>query len=93
MPFHSVFLFRFHVRTTDGECRLMQVDDGVPMALSGILEVYWRKELTVTVGKPFRVKVEGLNHREAIDAAVEQVTEQVRAILLKYQEPVVKISG
>lgn len=62
----------------------------VPMALSGTLELYWRKEISVTIGKPFRVRVEGLNHREAIDAAVGQVTREMSAVLPAYQEPVVK---
>ncbi len=61
----------------------------VPIALSGTLELYWRKEIAVTIGKPFRVNVEGLNHREAIDAAVEQVTEQLHKTIPPYQEPVV----
>jgi 1-acyl-sn-glycerol-3-phosphate acyltransferase len=62
----------------------------IPMALSGTLELYWRKELMVTIGKPFRVSVEGLGHREAIDATVEQVAQALRAVLPRYQEPVVK---
>ncbi len=62
----------------------------VPIALSGTLELYWRKELVVTIGKPFRARVDGLSHREAIDTAVEQVTRELRAVLPAYQEPVVK---
>ncbi len=62
----------------------------LPIALSGTLELYWRKEITVTIGNPFRVNVQGLNHREAIDAAVEQVTRELCAVLPRYQEPVVK---
>ncbi len=61
----------------------------VPIALSGTLELYWRKEIAVTIGKPFRVNVEGLNHREAIDIAVKQVTEQLHKTIPPYQEPVV----
>jgi 1-acyl-sn-glycerol-3-phosphate acyltransferase len=61
----------------------------LPIALSGTLELYWQKEITLTIGKPFRVNVAGLNHRAAIGAAVEQVTKELRAILPPYQEPVV----
>ncbi len=62
----------------------------VPIALSGTLELYWRKEITVKIGKPFRVNVEGLSHREAIGAAVGQVTRELHAVLPLYAEPVVK---
>ncbi len=62
----------------------------LPIALSGTRELYWRKPVTVIIGKPFCVKTEGLNHRAAIDAAVEQVTRQISAILPPYIEPNVK---
>lgn len=69
---------------------ILQADYPIlPIALSGTLELYWQKEITVTIGKSFRVNVQGLAHREAIDAAVGQVTNQLRAIIPPYQEPVV----
>lgn len=69
---------------------ILQADYPIlPIALSGTLELYWQKEITVTIGTSFRVNVQGLAHREAIDAAVGQVTNQLRAIIPPYQEPVV----
>ncbi len=62
----------------------------LPVALSGAKELYWQKELTVTIGKPFRINVQGLSHREAIDAAVAQATKHLRATLPYYGEPVVE---
>ncbi len=58
----------------------------LPIALSGTKELYWRKELTVTIGKPFRVSVQGLNRRDAIDAAVAQAAKRLRATLPVYRE-------
>jgi len=45
----------------------------LPIALSGVQELYFGKALTVTIGKPFQICVDGLDHRRAIDAAVAQV--------------------
>ena len=61
----------------------------IPVALSGTRELYWRKAITITIGKPFRVTTEGLPHHAAIDAVVEQVTGSLRAILPPYREPTV----
>ena len=59
----------------------------LPVAISGVQELYFRKPVTVTIGKPLRVVTEGLNHRAAIDATVQQVDRAIREILPPYQEP------
>ena len=61
----------------------------LPIALSGVQDLYWRKEILVTIGAPFRVQVEGLDHHAAIDAAMSQVEGALRAVLPVYHEPVV----
>lgn len=61
----------------------------LPIALSGVKELYWRKRMQVIIGKPFCVEARGLSHREAIDAAVAQVDSALRGILPPFQEPVV----
>ena len=61
----------------------------LPIALSGTLELFWRKPLKVIVGELFRVEVAGLSHRAAIDEAVAQVTRAMREILPRNEEPVV----
>ncbi len=63
----------------------------LPIALCGVKQLYWQKEITVTIGKPFRVNVQGLDRREAIGAAVGQVTSQLRAILPAWREPTVGV--
>jgi 1-acyl-sn-glycerol-3-phosphate acyltransferase len=60
----------------------------LPIGLSGTKELYWQKELIVTIGKPLRLNVHGLNHRQAIEAAVAQATRGLRATLPYYDEPV-----
>ena len=62
----------------------------LPIALSGVKELYWRKPIQVVIGKPFRVHADDLNHRAAISAAVDQVETALRTILPSYKEPVVK---
>lgn len=61
----------------------------LPVALSGVKELYWRKPLTVTVGKPFHVRTEGENRHAAMEHATQQVAEALRAVIPPYQEPVV----
>lgn len=62
----------------------------VPIALSGVYELYWHKHITVRIGNPFYVHVENLAHHAAIGAAVAQVTEKLQENLPPYQEPPVK---
>jgi 1-acyl-sn-glycerol-3-phosphate acyltransferase len=59
----------------------------VPIALSGVKELYWRKPIQMIIGKPFRVQIEGQNRRAAIDAAVQQVDSALRGLLPHYVEP------
>jgi 1-acyl-sn-glycerol-3-phosphate acyltransferase len=61
----------------------------LPVALSGVKELYWHKPLTVTIGKPFHVRAEGANRHAAMEKATQQVAEALRAIIPPYQEPVV----
>ncbi len=61
----------------------------LPVALSGVKELYWRKPFTVTIGKPFHVRAEGENRHAAMENATRQVTEALRVIIPPYQEPVV----
>jgi 1-acyl-sn-glycerol-3-phosphate acyltransferase len=69
---------------------LLHIDHPVlPVALSGVKELYWHKPLTVTIGKPFHVRAEGANRHTAMEKATQQVAEALRAIIPKYQEPVV----
>ncbi|MCI0475823.1 MAG: 1-acyl-sn-glycerol-3-phosphate acyltransferase, partial [Anaerolineales bacterium] len=59
----------------------------LPVALCGVRELYLGKPITLFIGKPFRVQVEGLARREALNAAVDQVAGALRAILPPYVEP------
>lgn len=59
----------------------------LPIALSGVKELYWRKPMCVVIGKPFRVATAQLDRRHAIDAAVNQVDAALRELLPRYQEP------
>ncbi len=59
----------------------------MPIALSGVKELYWRKPIRVIIGKPFRVVTSGLGRSAAIDAAVHQVDAALRELLPAYQEP------
>ena len=61
----------------------------LPVALSGAYDLYWQKEIVVRIGKPFRVNVEGLDDRAAVDVVVHRAEEALRAILPPYVEPVV----
>lgn len=61
----------------------------LPVAFSGALDLYWQKEICVTIGTPFRANVEGLADRGAVDAVVRRAEEELRAILPPYVEPVV----
>ncbi len=59
----------------------------VPIAMSGVRELYWRKPMKVIIGQPFLVDVRGLPRHAAIEAAVEQVRAAMEAILPDYVEP------
>lgn len=59
----------------------------LPVALSGVQELYLRKPVEVIIGKPLVVATDGLGHRAAIDAAVRQVEAAIRGILPPYLEP------
>jgi 1-acyl-sn-glycerol-3-phosphate acyltransferase len=59
----------------------------LPVAISGVQELYLRKQVTVRIGEPFHVEIRGMGHHEAIDAAVEQVAGALRGLLTPYAEP------
>jgi 1-acyl-sn-glycerol-3-phosphate acyltransferase len=59
----------------------------LPVALSGVRELYLGKPITLIIGKPFRAQVDGLARRAALDAAVALVADALRAILPPYVEP------
>jgi 1-acyl-sn-glycerol-3-phosphate acyltransferase len=61
----------------------------LPIALSGVQELYWRKPMTVIVGEPFYVRSEGLERHAAIEAAVNQVSAALRSLIPAYEEPIV----
>lgn len=63
----------------------------LPVALSGVKELYWHKEMQVIIGQPFRVKVDGPDRHAVIGAAVEQVEAALRGVLPPYQEPAVAV--
>lgn len=59
----------------------------LPVAISGVQELYLRKPVAVAIGKPFTVAAAGLSHHAAIDLAVQSADEAIRAILPRYEEP------
>ncbi|MBM3129871.1 MAG: 1-acyl-sn-glycerol-3-phosphate acyltransferase [Chloroflexi bacterium] len=59
----------------------------LPIALCGVRELYFGKPITLIIGKPFRAQVDGMTRREALDAAVAQVADALRALLPPYVEP------
>jgi 1-acyl-sn-glycerol-3-phosphate acyltransferase len=61
----------------------------LPIALSGVQELYWGKPMTVIIGKPFYIKSQGLDRRAAIEGAVNQVAAALRSLIPPYQEPIV----
>jgi 1-acyl-sn-glycerol-3-phosphate acyltransferase len=61
----------------------------LPIALSGVKELYWRKPLTVTIGKPFHAHVEGANQHAAVENSTRQVANALRAVIPPYEEPLV----
>jgi 1-acyl-sn-glycerol-3-phosphate acyltransferase len=61
----------------------------LPVALSGVKELYWRKPLTVTLGKPFHVRAEGAPRHAVVENVTQQVANALRAVIPTYQEPVV----
>ncbi len=65
----------------------------LPVALSGVRELYLRKPVTVIIGQPFSVATTGMDRHAEVDAAVERVTRELRALIPTYQEhkPAVKL--
>lgn len=63
----------------------------LPVALSGAYDLYWGKEIVVRIGKLFRVNVEGLDERAAVDAIVHRAEDELKAILPAYVEPVAAV--
>jgi 1-acyl-sn-glycerol-3-phosphate acyltransferase len=61
----------------------------LPVALSGVKELYWRKPLTVTFGKPFHVHAEGANQHVEVENITRQVENALHAVIPPYEEPVV----
>jgi 1-acyl-sn-glycerol-3-phosphate acyltransferase len=59
----------------------------LPIALSGAQELYFRKPITVIIGKPLRMNVDGLARRTAIDSIVAQVESTLRALIPRYAPP------
>jgi 1-acyl-sn-glycerol-3-phosphate acyltransferase len=65
----------------------------LPIALSGVQELYLRKPITVIIGKPFRVATQGFDRHAEVDAAVEQITKELRELIPPYVEhkPIIKL--
>lgn len=63
----------------------------LPIALSGTQELYFRKPITVTIGKPLQVNIAGLDRRAAIDLIVTQVQKNLRSIIPAYCPPTPRI--
>lgn len=60
----------------------------LPVALSGVQELYLKKRITVTIGKAFHVaKGNVVAGRAAVDSAIEQVTRALCALIPQYVEP------
>jgi 1-acyl-sn-glycerol-3-phosphate acyltransferase len=67
---------------------VLQADSLIlPIALSGVQELYLGKPITMIIGKPLHITTEGLNHREGIDLAVRQVANALRMLIPRYEEP------
>ena len=68
---------------------LLQADYPVlPIALSGTKELYWRKPITVIIGKPFHVQIGGLSRLQALNCTAQRLGDELRAIIPPYAEPV-----
>lgn len=65
----------------------------LPVALSGVRELYLKKPVTVTVGKPFRIATQGLDRHGDVDTALAQITQELRDLIPPYVEhkPRIKI--
>ncbi len=63
----------------------------LPIALSGVRDLYFRKRIRVIVGEPFRVRKIAANRHAAIDAVTEQVRGALEGILPEYVEPNVRL--
>ncbi len=59
----------------------------LPIALSGVQELYFRKSITVTIGRPMKLAAEGLHRRVAIDSIAEQVERTLRSLIPRYTPP------
>ena len=58
----------------------------VPIALSGVQELYLRKPISMIVGQPFLVAGQGMDRHADVDAAVEQITTRLKAVIPPYVE-------
>lgn len=63
----------------------------LPIALSGVQELYLGKPITITIGQPVTIHTQGLSHHQAVDAALVQVERAMRALLVPYVEPNVRV--
>ncbi len=59
----------------------------LPVAFSGVRELYLRKQVTVVVGKPFQVTATGSDRHAEVDAAVERIAHELRSLIPPYVEP------
>lgn len=86
-----------HIGPSEGELEPLQRGIGhlvlkadcpvLPVALSGVRELYLRKPITVVVGKPFRIATPGLDRHAEVDAALEQISHELRDLIPPYSEP------
>ncbi len=58
----------------------------LPIALSGVQELYLRKPITIVIGKPFRVATEGHDRHAQVDAAVAQIAQALGDLIPPYVE-------
>lgn len=63
----------------------------LPIALSGVQELYLGKSITITIGRPITIHTAGLGHHQAVDAAMAQVEHAMRGLLTPYVEPPVRV--
>lgn len=59
----------------------------LPIALSGVRELYLRKPIAIIVGKPFVIATQGLDRHGDVDAAVEQITKNLKDLIPPYTDP------
>ncbi len=59
----------------------------LPVALSGVRELYLRKSVTIVVGQPFRLASAGTDRHAEVDAAVARIARALRELIPPYVEP------